>query len=183
MLACGPAPRANDAQSVVAQKMMSPDGVALVIACTPTGKEICFNAIDDNCNGVIDEGCGVATGVLQFTIAWGDSSADVDLVVTDPTGTKTSKDNKSTPGGLRLDRACGGKDDGCHGQKFENVYFEGNEPPRGKYLVEVKLADLRGAESPVKVRVGARVGSRTFGADLALAPGGQEDKKVFTFEL
>ena len=45
----------------------------------------------------------------------------------------------------------------------------------------MRLTELRGAETPVKVRLGARVGSRTFGAELLLKPG--DDKKSFTFEL
>ena len=32
------------------------EGAGLESTCTPTGPEICFNAKDDNCNGVIDEG-------------------------------------------------------------------------------------------------------------------------------
>src|SRR5580704_2974653 len=72
------------AADVTASKIEAPEHVTLEMSCTPTGPELCFNAIDDNCNGVIDEGCGVGTGVLQFAIAWGDEGADVDLSVTDP---------------------------------------------------------------------------------------------------
>jgi len=46
-------------------------------ACTPTGPELCFNATDDNCNGIIDEGCGLRTGLVQFAIAWDEPKADV----------------------------------------------------------------------------------------------------------
>ena len=154
------------------------------MACTPTGPEQCFNAVDDNCNGIIDEGCGVGTGVLQFTIAWGDNPADVDLVVTDPTGARVFEGNRSLATGLRLDRDCPGPPngaEGCNGQNIENVFFDGQEPLRGRYLVEIKLTDLRGAPSPVNVRFGARVGSRSFGADVALSVG--DDKKAFTFDL
>jgi tRNA (guanosine-2'-O-)-methyltransferase len=155
--------------------------VELIMACTPTGPELCFNAIDDNCNGVIDEGCGVATGLLQFTAAWGESPADVDLVVTDPMQQKISDSNRSTSTGFHLDQDCPGDGDACHGQNIENVYFEGTEPPRGHYTVEIKLADLHGAEVPVKVRFGARVGGRTFGADVLLTR--EDDKKTFAFDL
>src|SRR5262245_972176 len=55
-------------------------------ACVPTGPERCWNARDDNCNGIMDEGCGVSTGLVQFMIAWDAPTADVDLLVTDPKG-------------------------------------------------------------------------------------------------
>src|SRR4051812_1073385 len=94
---CGPSsPGANaPGNNVVAKNVAASDGVVVTSACTPTGPELCFNANDDNCNGVIDEGCGVGTGLLQFTIAWGDSPADVDLLVHDPNGMRVSKDNQS----------------------------------------------------------------------------------------
>lgn len=181
--ACGPSsPGAKDpSASYAAKNVVTSDGVVVTAACTPTGPELCFNASDDNCNGVIDEGCGVGTGVLQFMIAWGDSPADVDIVVTDPNGSKVTRSNRSTTSGLQLERNCPG--DGCHGQNMENVFFEGNEPPRGKYTVEVKLVDPHGAELPVKVHLSARVGSRTFAMDLAMAPGGAQEKQGFSFEL
>ena len=184
--ACGPSSPAKDpASNVNAKNVSTTEGVVVTAGCTPTGPELCFNAIDDNCNGVIDEGCGVGTGVLQFTVAWGDSPADVDLVVTDPNGGRVYEGNRNAPSGLRLDKDCPG-DDGCHGQNIENVFLDGLDPPKGKYQVEVRLTELRGAETPVKVRLGARVGSRTFGAELLLKPGSDksgDDKKSFTFEL
>lgn len=155
-------------------------GMELVQACTPTGPEICFNAIDDNCNGVIDEGCGSCTGVLQFAVAWGDSPADVDLIVTDPLGARIFEGNKATPSGLRLDQDCP-RDPECRGQNVENVCFEGAEPPKGKYKVEIKLNELNGAKVPIQARFGARIGSRTMGADVVLEK--PEDVKTFNFEL
>ncbi len=66
---------------------------------------------------------------------------------------------------------------------MENVFFEGNEPPRGKYIVEVKLVDPKGADLPVKVHLSARVGSRTYATDLAMAPAQGQDRLGFSFEL
>ncbi|MDB4994910.1 MAG: hypothetical protein JWM74_2342 [Myxococcaceae bacterium] len=182
LASCGPSTgpaKSGTASSLTPQKITAPQGVTIVSACTPSGPELCFNAADDNCNGVIDEGCGIGTGVLQFMIAWGDSPADVDLVVTDPAGVRVFEANRATSAGLRLDHDCPAE--GCNGQNIENIFFEGMDPPRGRYLVEVKLADLKGAPSPVKVRFGARVGSRSYGADVPLSQG--DDKKAFTFDL
>jgi hypothetical protein len=177
--ACGPAsPPKSAAVNLSPSHVSTPAGVTLASACTPTGPETCFNAIDDNCNGVIDEGCGIGTGVLQFTIAWGDSQADVDLVVTDPVGDRIHQGNRTSPSGLRLDRDC---PTGCNGQNVENVFFEGNEPTRGHYAVEIKLADPHGTSLPIKVQFGARIGSRTYSAELSLAS--PDDRKSFAFEL
>jgi tRNA (guanosine-2'-O-)-methyltransferase len=181
-VACAPlsAP-ASPGSNLQAKNVTTSDGVVVTSACTPTGPELCFNASDDNCNGVIDEGCGVGTGVLQFVVAWGDSPADIDVSVTDPAGSKVHKSNRSTSSGLQLEKNC--PEDGCHGQNMENVFFEGNEPPRGKYVVEVKLVDPHGAELPVRAHLSARVGNRTFAMDLQLAPGGAQETQGFTFEL
>jgi hypothetical protein len=157
----------------------TPPGISFSTVCTPTGPEICFNAVDDNCNGVFDEGCGIGTGVLQWEIAWGDSPAEVELLVTDPAGDRLTDANRSTPSGLHLDHIC--PKDGCHGQNVSNVFFEGNDPPRGLYTVEVKLVDPKGANLPLKVQFGWKVGGRSSGAELSIAS--PDDKKELTFEL
>lgn len=180
--ACGPsAPASAPGANLNARNVSPSDGVIVTAGCTPTGPELCFNANDDNCNGIIDEGCGVNTGVLQFMIAWGDSPADVDISVLDPKNVRVSKDKTQPSNGLVLEKNC--PDDGCHQQNEENVYFEGTEPQKGRYVVEVKLTDPRGAELPVKVHLSARVGSRTWAMDLALSPGSGQDRQGFSFEL
>ena len=183
--ACGPgavAAEAPSAPKVVAMNLASKEGVPLESACVAAGPERCFDAVDDNCNGIIDEGCGIGTGLLQFTLAWGDSPADVDLVLTEPRGGKIFEGNRSSRTGFRLDRDCPGED-GCHGQNIENIFFEGGDPPRGKYTLEVKLSELHSAETPVKVRLGARVGGQVFSSLIELLPGSTTDKKTFTFEI
>ena len=163
--------------SSVNARAESPAGVSLVDACTPTGPELCFNATDDNCNGVIDEGCGLAAGVVQFMVAWGDCPADVDLVVTVPSRERVSDGHRHTPSGFHLDRDCPG--DGCAGQNVESVYFGGFEPPVGFYTVEVRLAESRGAPMPVRTRFGARIGGRTYSAEVVLNE--PDSSRVFTF--
>jgi hypothetical protein len=59
-------------------------GEALAVTCEPGAYEKC-NAIDDDCNGVIDDECGYEGGEVQITVGW-DSGADIDMYVTDPSG-------------------------------------------------------------------------------------------------
>ena len=167
---------------VTASNLVAPAGSTLLEACTPTGPELCFNAVDDNCNVVIDEGCGLPTGLLQFVIAWGSSPADVNLVMVTPKDERVPDERThSTASGFHLDRDCPG-DEGCAGQNVENIYFDGPEPPRGRYTVHVTLADLHGAQPPVQVRFGARLGARSIGFDLELSPGNNA-RKTFSFDL
>jgi tRNA (guanosine-2'-O-)-methyltransferase len=169
---------------VEARNLTAPPGSTLVEACTPTGPEQCFNAVDDNCNGVIDEGCGSRTGPLQFEIAWDAAEADVNLSVTTPEGdTVPSRETKAVPNGFRMDRDCPGKE-GCGGQNVDNIYFDSAEgpPPRGHYVVTITLVELHGASPPIRVRFGGRLGTRSVGFDVSLAPG-DDEKKTFTFDL
>ncbi len=181
--ACAPAaPAKEPATRAEATNLAPPKGTALVAACTPTGPELCFNAVDDNCNGVIDEGCGLQTGLLQFVIAWPAAAADVNLVLTTPAHEKVPNDRtRSTASGFHLDRDCPA-DDGCNGQNVENVYFDGIDPPRGHYSVEIQLVDTHGADPPVRVRFGARLITRSVGFDVDLSPG-DDAKKVFSFDV
>jgi len=132
LAACAGAPAKGEASAadLHAANVAAPPQVTLQMACTPTGPELCFNAIDDNCNGVIDEGCGVGTGVLQFTIAWREEAADVNLRVTDPSGAVVDAKQRASRGGLRLDRDCPGVTESCGGQNTENVFFEGRSAAR-----------------------------------------------------
>jgi hypothetical protein len=159
-----------------------PEGNRLEFACVPTGPERCFDAVDDNCNGVIDEGCGLHTGILQFAVAWDAAAANVDLEVTDPSGELAGLGGP-TAAGLIKDRECPGDDDECFGQNIENVYLAGTELERGRYRVEVKLVALRGASAPVAVRLGVRVGPRTYAMSFELSPGEGSDRRSFEFTL
>jgi tRNA (guanosine-2'-O-)-methyltransferase len=173
-----PAPKgALDVRDVKA-----PEGTTLETACTPTGPELCFNARDDNCNGVIDEGCGLHTGILQFAIAWDAAEADVDLNVHD-VGGELARPGEPTAGGLVKDRDCPRPNGECQGQNVENVYLAEGEPRRGRYRVVVRLDKLNGAPAPVRVRLGARVGQRSFGMVVDLSPGAGSDERSFEFTL
>jgi tRNA (guanosine-2'-O-)-methyltransferase len=173
-------PRARDALDV--RDVAVSEGVGLESACTPTGVEMCFDARDNNCNGVIDEGCGLHTGILQFTIAWEAAPADVDLNVYDPSG-ELARIGEPTASGLMKDRDCPRVSGECQGQNVENVFLAEGEPARGRYRVVVRLDKLNGATAPVRVRMSARVGQRSFGMVVDLSPGASTEERTFEFSL
>jgi hypothetical protein len=163
---CGRRASESGAQGPAVRRFGTPSGV-VVRACTPTGPERCFDARDDNCNGIIDEGCGVNTGLVQFTIAWEEPNADVDLDVTDPNG-ELVEVNRATQAGLTKEKDCPGRHSECRGQNLENVFLEDGDPERGEYRVRVRLEKLGGEEPPIRVTLGARVGPKTYAFELAL---------------
>jgi hypothetical protein len=149
------------------RRITLPPGLVVEHACTPTGPELCFNAVDDNCNGLIDEGCGEHTGLIQFVIAWDKPKADVDLDVTDPNG-ELIEPGRIAKSGLTKERDCPGQHDECHGQNLENVYLAEGDPLRGVYRVRIRLEKLGGENPPVHVRFGARVGPKTYAFEFDL---------------
>ena len=136
-------------------------------ASVATGPELCGNALDDNGNGLADEGCGIAMSSVSFLAAWDEPKADVDLLVVDPNG-ELVEVGRPTESGLVRERDCPGRDDECRGKNLESVYQEQGEPAPGKYQVRIVLVSLGGAEPPVEVRFSARLGSREFEATPSL---------------
>ncbi len=178
--ACIEVPAPPPKAPVSVKTVVADDGSKLDMACAPTGPERCFDAWDDNCNGVIDEGCGLRTGVLQFTIAWDDPAADVDLSVTDPNGdVATVRD--PTAAGLLKDRDCPRPE--CQGQNVENVFLTEGDPKPGLYRVMVRLDKLGTEDPPVVVRLGMRVGQKTLRTKVELSPGSAAESKTFDVTL
>jgi len=146
--------------------------------CSPTGPELCFNATDDNCNGIIDEGCGLRTGLVQFAIAWDEPRADVDLRLFDPSG-ELIEVGRTARSGLVKERDCPGRNNECHGQNLENVYLSDGDPLRGEYRVRIRLEALGGENPPIQVAFGARVGPKTYSQRVSLDAPEAERELVF----
>lgn len=149
--------------------------------CVTSAYEICFDAIDNNCNGLLEEGCGVNSGAIQIAAAWTEEEADIDLLLIDPLG-ELVKPGNITSSGLSKDRDCPGNDRRCRGQNMENIFLEPDaEPPHGVYRASLRLEKINGARSPIKVRVGARIGPKIYGFSVELSTQGEE--KTFQFYL
>jgi hypothetical protein len=137
--------------------------------CLPVAYEVCFNALDDNCNGALEEGCGVPAGVVQFMIGWEAARADVDLNVTDPNG-ELIEAGRLVQSGLIKSRDCPGRRQECAGVNFENVFLEGNKAPtRGSYRVSVALESLGGEQPPIWVNLSCRLGAQRRSFEIRLA--------------
>jgi len=168
---------------VAAMRITPPMGARLLNSCTPTQAEVCFNAIDDNCNGVIDEGCGVHTGTVQFELAWNGSKSKVAFYLLLPPDNHRMPDSGEAPDspGFHHDRNCSATDD-CGGQNVENIYFDGVMPPKGHYEVHVTLDELGSEEPPIRAHFGVRIEERSVAYELELTPG-TEGHRSFGFDI
>jgi hypothetical protein len=128
-------------------------------ASSTTSPEICGNALDDNGNGLAEEGCGLTAGAVQFLIAWDEPTADVDLRVIDPND-ELVEVGRPTESGLVKERDCPGRENECRSKNLETVYQEEGEPAAGKYVVRVVRVSLGNSAPPIDVRLWARVGAR-----------------------
>lgn len=136
-------------------------------ATTATAPEICANAVDDNQNGLIDEGCGLSLGLVQFLAGWSAPKADVDLRVVDPNGDLIEV-GRVARSGLTKDRDCPGRGNECQGKNLENVYLAEGEPLKGEYRVRLRLESLGGETPPVRVMLGTRLGGASHSYEIEL---------------
>jgi len=137
--------------------------------CVAEGVETCFDARDDNCNGLYDEGCGLPDGPLQILVAWDNAQADVDLEVFDPKGEPATV-GRATTLGLTKDRDCPKEPNECGGQNVEVVYLEAEQVPLGRYLVTLRLEHADRLASSVTVRLGGHIGNDLLNGTYTLTP-------------
>ncbi len=141
----------------------------LAVTCEASARETC-NALDDDCNGVIDDGCGYETGAVQITVAW-NSGADIDLYVTDPSGETIfyNEQHAQSSAGGRLDHNARGD---CRRQpqpRVENAFWPA-PAPLGRYAVELHYFGPceKSAKTDARVSVSVRgklLGSYSFALD------------------
>ena len=82
--------------------------------------------------------------------------------------------------GLIKERDCPGRSNECHGQNVENVFLEtDSEVARGAYRVRIRLEKMGSEEPPIVVTLGARVGPKTYAAEVRLERPDEEREVVF----
>jgi outer membrane protein OmpA-like peptidoglycan-associated protein len=144
------------------------------LECAATGHDDCFDAIDNDCDGAYDVGCGYQSGALQWTLAW-TTGDDLDLHVVGPDGVEVFfARRQGGPSGLVLDVDCLGQFGGnCLAGNVENVFTpRDRRPPEGTYRawVEVYRAAVDEVD-PGRVIVamlGGRVAGKTYRIPMAL---------------
>lgn len=157
--------------------------------CKPESKkELCYDAVDNNCNGQIDEGCPgyrTANNLMQFTIAW-KVAVDLDLHVIGPDGKEVNFKARDS-GTLVLDKDCSGMKNGvdnCPEGKVENVFFPADRAVlKGRYKVWIEMADSRGMkEAQIPFFFGGKVGAQTFFVPFFIA-NKKGERKAFEFDV
>ncbi len=146
--------------SVTASVAVPANVQVLQAQCQEGTQEAC-NGLDDNCNGVIDEGCGYQGGNIQITAAW-QTASDIDLHVTDPTGAEVYYAARSSASGAVLDHDANAA---CRiaPPTVENVYWNRQTPPSGTYQIRLVAYDMCGVpNTPTTLSIS--VGGRVIGA-------------------
>lgn len=150
-------------------------------------KELCWDGVDNNCDGQIDEGCPYKTGVLQFIIAW-KVAVDLDLHVQGPDGKEVNWGKREIGNGLNLDKDCHGMKNGaddCPDGKVENVFFQTGTPVlKGHYKVWVEMFDNRGQskDALIPFTFGGKAGTHVFAVPFFIK--NQKGSKLeFSFDV
>lgn len=160
----------------------SAGATAVEVECAAGATEAC-NAIDDNCDGVIDEGCGVGTGPVQVAVTW-NSGADIDLYVIDPSEEVLSFQRRRSQSGGHLDYDARGEcREGQTHDRLENAVWA-EEAPTGTYKIQLHyLFECDSSAGLTTATVSVSVGGQVIGAwNQRVAPNETADVVQFTLE-
>ena len=101
----------------------------------------------------------LGTGDVQVTLRW-NSTADLDLAVTDPFGETVAYDNRAVSSGGQLDVDSNGSCTNTTSTPVENVFWPGGQSPDGDYVIVVSYFDTCNDEGPQTFTLDVTMGSR-----------------------
>lgn len=147
------------------------EGVRPVSLADCVAAEETCNALDDDCDTIVDEDCGLARGALEVTLAW-TGAADLDLYVTDPSGATLSTLSPVSPSGGMLDH--GGQGD-CDRReplnRLEHAVWLSGRPVAGRYVIEVLHWGTCGGAGDTEATLAVSFGGHALGVyQVTLAP-------------
>lgn len=175
---CQPTQRVSRGAEVTIQE----DSLPLpcpALSCEKIGLETCFDARDDDCDGLVDEGCGLPVSVLQIVVAWDDPATNLDLEVTDPRG-EVAQVGEPTTLGLVRDRDCPGVESACGGQNVEVVTIDRDAVPEGRFLVRLVRRWPANPKDPLVIRLGGHRGTVPLVGTITLKA--EERERQFLIE-
>jgi hypothetical protein len=157
----------------------------LEVACDANATELC-NALDDDCDGRLDEdaSCPYAPGEVHVVVAW-NSDADLDLYLTEPSGTTASFQSPSAASGLEVQHAGRGAcvEDGGPGARTESARIA-RDAPRGTYALSLHyLMECDAHGGPTTALVTVSIGGTIAGTwTYTLTPNERVDLLRFDLE-
>ncbi|MBI4700143.1 MAG: OmpA family protein [Deltaproteobacteria bacterium] len=151
--------------------------------CAPEGADVCFDAIDNDCDGLYDIGCGYRSGALQWTLAW-KTGDDLDLHVIGPDGVHVFfRNRQGGRAGLELDVDClgdFGSGTNCPAQNVENIFSPPTKRPmEGTYRGWVQVFQPTAGDDGrlIEAMLGGRLAGKSFRMPLRLVA--QEGERIF----
>ncbi len=140
LLSCSAVP--SPTVGVPANRSELPDGVLAVVQCPaqcfPSGTELCGNLLDDDCDGLADEGCGSEAAASLVALQWDEPQARLSLLVIGPDGERARQD-ATTASGLVLSAKQDAKRRGSPSPLW--VSTSGRPPAPGRYRITVRLEE------------------------------------------
>lgn len=164
LLACSTTSPLKAPEAPATRVVAGDDGAFVEFVVRPSAVETCRNGLDDNQNGLLDEGCAEGpASVLEFVLGWPDPEVDLNLWVIDAAGDVVDVGNV-TGLGLTKQNDCPAESL-CQGQNYERVVLDRNASvpfDRVRVVVEVggRLPEVR--EYPFFLGVRDGSGTRAF---------------------